>query len=973
MPLNLMSSCSYCFSPTRTLFPFLSPSDSPHKSSPPPTLVIRKDKPIEVLQSIASGAEKNLVYYSSRIQSCMDSRSFDAGKSIQAQMEDEGIVPDTFLQMKILMLYAKTSEPSDLVHARKMFDDMPARNSSTWNTMILAYARASDHLEVLQLFSRMHECGAVPDKFTFPSVIKACLALEAEGGIQLLHGLIIKHGFGRDVVVGTALVDVYANLGCLEDAETAFSEVDGVNVVTWNAIISGYVGALSWEEAWNSFHRMQEDASVCPSHSTLSLAARTCGALRSPDRGRQVHAKAMALGYDSDVFVQNSLIDMYGECGDLEGCELVFHLIKERSQVSWNSIVSSYVRLRYYEEALHMLLRMQQAGYQYDRFNLGSALTSCAALADLETGRAIHGYLVRRLLDSDVVLGSAIIDMYGKCGCMREAHWVFNKLRKRNIVSWNSLMAGFVLEEATEVVIELYHQMELANINPDQFTLGALLSLFANQGNTDLGKQIHASIIRKITRPNLVLETELTHMYARCGRLRDAHNVFNRMPKKNAYSWNSFIEGCLKCNKAMEALRIFRKMQFNGVVPDSFSLSSALTAISHLSTLQKGKEIHGFAVKKMLIDHDVTLCILIDMYAKCGCMDYAYRMYERAPKKGLILNNIMISAFISHEKISDARRIFDKMEEKNIICWNSMLIGYAKGGFGREALQLFQEFTVERGDYECSTLVPIFNLCASLPSAEFGKQLHALATKLPGNSVVLDSAIVDMYAKCGLIEEAREFFNRMKERTILTWNTIISSYSKHGQIEAVFSLYKQMLSEGILPNDITFLCILSACSHTGLLEEGLDIFVSMSEDYGVEPRLEHYNCMVDLLGRAGLLNDAKEMILRMPMEPDKSTWAALLGASRNHIDIDIGRFAAERLFELDPANSGHYRLMANLYASAGRWKEADKMWKLMKERRAMSEPASSWIEIGNQIQVFHAGDLKKLMPLSGSSTQVFFP
>lgn len=900
----------------------------------------------------------------------MDSRSFDSGKSIQAQMEDEGIVPDTFLQTKILMLYAKTGERSDLVHARKMFDEMPDRNSTSWNTMILAYARASDHLEVLQLFSRMHECGAVPDKFTFPSVIKACVALEVEGGIQLLHGLIIKHGLGRDVVVGTALVDVYASLGCLEDAETAFSEIDGVNVITWNAIIGGYVGELSWEEAWNTFHRMQ-DASVSPSHSTLSLAARTCGALRSLDRGRQVHAKVMGFGYEADVFVQNSLIDMYAECGDLEGCKLVFHLIKETSQVSWNSIISSFVRLGYYEEALHMLLRMWQAGYQYDRFNLGSVLKSCTALADAETGRAIHGYLVRRLLDSDVVLGSAMVDMYGKCGCIREAHWVFNKLRKRNIVSWNSLIAGFVLEEATEVVIELYRGMELANIKPDQFTLGTLLSLFANQGNADLGKQIHAHILRKIARPNLVLETELTHMYARCGRLRDAHNVFNWMPKKNAYSWNSFIEGCLKSNKAMEALRIFRKMLLDGVVPDSFSLSSAVTAISNLSTIQKGKEIHGFAVKKMLVDRDVTLCMLIDMYAKCGRIDYAYKMYERVPKKGLILNNIMISAFISHEKISDARRIFDKMEEKNTISWNSMLIGYAKGGFDREALRLFQEFIVEGGDYECSTLVPIFNLCASLPAAEFGKQLHAFATKnrLPGNSVVLDSAIVDMYAKCGLIEESRKFFNRMKERNILTWNTIISSYSKHGQIEAVFSLYEQMLREGILPNDITFLSILSACSHTGSLEEGFNTFVSMSEDYGVEPRLEHYNCMVDLLGRAGLLNDAKEMILRMPMEPDISTWAALLGASRNHIDIDIGRFAAERLFDLDPANSGHYRLMANLYAAAGRWKEADEMWKLMKERRVMSEPASSWIEIGNQIQVFHAGDLKKLVPLSRSATQ----
>ncbi|KAK9282013.1 hypothetical protein L1049_004924 [Liquidambar formosana] len=899
----------------------------------------------------------NPLRYSSLIQDCINSNSFDLGKSIHAQMVSNGYTPDTYLQTKILMLYARSGVFDDLCYARKLFEKMPERNLTAWNTMILGYARVDDYVEVLQLYFRMQSLGILPDKFTFPSVIKTCIAMEDFSGFQQVHSLVVKARLNGNSIVGGVLVDAYVRFGWMDDAVTALDEIDRKSVVSWNAVIAGYVRILRWEEAWDVFHRMQR-LSVCPDHFTFASAVRVCGALRSLERGKQVHAMLITCGFEGDTFVSNSLIDMYAKCGDDKSCLQVFNQMEQRDQVTWNSMISAEAQFGHFNEALLLFSRMQDSGFKSDRFNLGSILTASSGLTDVEMGQELHGHLVRNFLDSDVILGSALVDMYSKCRLVEEACKVFERLLERNEVSYNALIAGYVLEGNVDEALNLYHDMQLLDdIQPDQFTFTTLLTLCANLRNDYGGKQIHAHLIRRTSMQNIIIDTELVHMYAECGRLNYAREIFDRMGERNAYSWNSMIEGYEQNNQIEEAVQLFQQMQLNGIQPDCFSLASMLSSSISLSAAHKGREIHAFIVRNTMEEEGVLKIMLVDMYAKCGVMDYACRLYDRTINKDVILHNVMVSAFVSSGRMDEAKHLFDQMKERNTASWNAFLVGYAKGGLKVESFSLFREMQEADVEFDALTMVTIINLCASLPALEHGEEIHGLVIKKGyiNSSVVLETALVDMYAKCGAIEKARIVFDMMNDKNVVSWNAMITGYSKHGCSKEALILYEQMQKEGIYPNEVTFLSVLAACSHTGLIEEGLRIFISMLEDNEVEAKSEHYSCMVDLLGRAGLLEDAKEVIEKMPIEPEVSTWGALLGACRVHNDVDMGRFAANRLFELDPQNPGHYVLMSNIYATAGRWKEVEDIRQMMKIKGVRKDPGISWIEINNELHIFHAG------------------
>ncbi|KAL6001330.1 hypothetical protein ACLOJK_007064 [Asimina triloba] len=893
--------------------------------------------------------------YSSLIQSCIDSKAFDHGKSIHAQMLLDGFRPDAYLQTKILMLYARSRDPGDLCTARHLFDKMAKRNSTSWNTMILAYAGVEDHVQVLELFQWMRMSGIWPDNFTFPSVVKAFVALDYEPGIQQLHGLIHKTGWNRNLVVGGSLVDGYVKFGSMGDSEAAFYEIDGENVVAWNALIGGYVKLGMWEEAWAAFRKMRS-LGLHPDHFSFATAVKICGTLRSPFKGKQVHAELIRCGFENDIFVGNSLIDMYAKFGDKEGCLQVFSLIGERNQVTWNSIISAQAQFRHFEETVALFKKMKESGHKCDQFNLGSVLMACAGLGHVGIGRELHGYMVRNILDRDIVSGSALVDLYAKNGQLEKAFRVFVMLVERNEVSWNALIDGCVQNGQTHDAVELFKKMRLTKTQPDHFTFCSLLS--SDQGTDDYGKQIHAFIIRTIDTQNLILETALVHMYAKCGNLKYAQEVFNRMVARNAYSWNSMIAGYEQNGETEEALELFHQMQLHGIKPDCFSLTSLLSACVMLADRNMGKQIHGFVIRNTFQEDKVLTCMLVDLYSECGAMNYACTVYDQVSEKDVILQNIMISGYVKNDRIKDARQIFNSMGERSTVSWNSMIAAYAKYVLSDEAFELFKTMMEESIEIDELTLVSLFDLCASLPALEQGKQLHACMIKkgFTHSLVVLDSSVVDMYAKGGEIEDARRFFNMMSERNRISWNAMIAGYAKHGHIYEVLALFDQMQEDGIYPNEVTFLSILSACSHTGKVEEGLNKFIFMLEEHGSEVKPEHYTCMIDLLGRAGYLDEAEEVINNMPIEPEVSTWGALLGACRMHQNVELGLIAAKRLFERDPNNPGHYVLMSNIYAAAGQWQESEEVRSLMKARGVTKDPGISWIEIDNQVHTFHAGD-----------------
>eukprot|EP01018_Ginkgo_biloba_P017565 Gb_32051 [translate_table: standard] len=380
-------------------------------------------------------------------------------------------------------------------------------------------------------------------------------------------------------------------------------------------------------------------------------------------------------------------------------------------------------------------------------------------------------------------------------------------------------------------------------------------------------------------------------------------------------------EGRLK-----EALDILQVMDQRGIRVDSRTYASLLQECINTNAVEEGKRVHVHMINTGF-EPDVYLRTkLVIMYAKRGSLEYA-------------------------------RHMFDKMSERNVVSWNAMIAGYAQGGHAEEALSLFYQMRGAGMKPDQFTFPSILRACASIVSLEQGKQVHACIVKGENSSnIVLGSALVDMYAKCGSIEDARQVFDKMSERNVVSWTAIITGYGKHGRGKEVFQLFEQMQQEGLKPNYVTFLAILSACSHGGLLNEAWHYFESMSRDYCIKPRVEHYSCIVDLLGRAGRLDEAHDFINKMPFEPHAPIWGTLLGACRMHVNMELGKIAAERLFYLDPQNAGKYVVLSNIYAAAGRWDGVSKVRKLMKDRGVKKEPGCSWIEIQKQVHSFLVGD-----------------
>eukprot|EP01018_Ginkgo_biloba_P005621 Gb_23018 [translate_table: standard] len=467
------------------------------------------------------------------------------------------------------------------------------------------------------------------------------------------------------------------------------------------------------------------------------------------------------------------------------------------------------------------------------------------------------------------------------------------------------------------------------------------------------GKFVHAHIISSGFKPDVFLGNRFMDMYAKCESLADARQMFDKMPSRNLFSWNTMITGYVKCGSvedarqlfdkmperdgvswnamiagyasrgiSKEALRLFWESHLTNVKPTHFTFTSVLSACASLPDLEQGKQVHVPIIKGGLELNVFVGCALLDMYAKCG-------------------------------NIEDAHRLFVRMPKGDVVSWTTIIGGYVQNGHGEEALKLFFQMRWEDVKPNQFTFASVLSACANIAALEHGKQVHVHVIQSGFESnIFVSSALVDMYAKCGSIEEAHQSFGKMHRRDLVSWTLMIAGYAQNGQGCEALQLFEQMLQAGMKPNHITFICVLSACSHSGLVDEGLRYFDSMSQDHGIAPTADHYACMIDLLGRAGHLVEAENIISNMPYEPDGSMWRALLGACRVHGNMELGKRAAERLFELEPQNAATYVQLSHIYAAAGRWDEVAKLRKLIKERGVKKDPGCSWIEVKNRVHAF---------------------
>ncbi|XP_019701648.1 pentatricopeptide repeat-containing protein At3g26782, mitochondrial [Elaeis guineensis] len=438
--------------------------------------------------------------------------------------------------------------------------------------------------------------------------------------------------------------------------------------------------------------------------------------------------------------------------------------------------------------------------------------------------------------------------------------------------------------------------------------------------------KVHALAITTSMIENLGVANKLVYIYAEHRALDDAHALFCRMKERDNVSWSVMVGGLAKIGDYENSLRIFREYIRSGSRIDNYTLPFALRVCRDTMSVQLGTEIHQLVYKAGLHSDLFVSAALVDMYARCAHVD-------------------------------DARKVFDKMSKRDMVSWTVMISGYTECGNPEESLVLFDKMMEEGIVPDKVTMVTVVFACAKLGAMHKAKMVHDYISRRNFSfDVILGTAMIDMYAKCGSVDAARDIFDRMKEKNVITWSSMISAYGIHGHGRTALELFPQMLESGILPNRITFVSILSACSHAGLVNEGRQFFHSMKRDYSIEPDVKHYTCMVDLLGRAGKLDEALELSNRMKLEKDEGFWGALLGACRIHGNVGLAEKAATSLLELGPQNSGYYVLLSNIYANAGRWEDVAKVRDLMSSRRLKKTPGGTWIEINNKTHQFRVGD-----------------
>ncbi|XP_015889984.3 pentatricopeptide repeat-containing protein At5g66520 [Ziziphus jujuba] len=485
------------------------------------------------------------------------------------------------------------------------------------------------------------------------------------------------------------------------------------------------------------------------------------------------------------------------------------------------------------------------------------------------------------------------------------------------------------------------------------------VSLLESCSSMEELKQIHAQMFKTGLVSSSIPVSKLLSFcsLSSSGNLGYACKVFDRFSSPNIFMWNIMIRGYSNSNEPEKALLLYHQMLRHSVSHNEYTFPFLLKACSCLSALEETHQIHAHILKLGFGSEVYAMNSLLHVYAITGSIRSANLLFDRIPERDIVTWNSIIKGYTKYGEMEKANEFFRSMPVKNIISWTAMISGYVSAGLSKEALNLFHEMQSAGVKPDKVTLASALSACARLGALDQGSWIHTYIDK---NRIridqVLGCALIDMYAKCGSMEEALEVFKSTEKKNVSLWTAVIDGFGIHGQGRDALDWFMQMLKEGIEPNAITFVAILTACSHAGLVNEGKSLFQSMNTVYKLKPSIEHYGCMVDLLGRAGLLKEAKELIERMPLRPNAVIWGALLNACRVHKHLELGKQVGKLLVEEDPAHGGRYIHLASIHAAAGEWNQAVKVRRQMEDQGISKIPGCSVISLNGNVHQFIAGD-----------------
>ncbi|XP_047332387.1 pentatricopeptide repeat-containing protein At2g22410, mitochondrial [Impatiens glandulifera] len=582
---------------------------------------------------------------------------------------------------------------------------------------------------------------------------------------------------------------------------------------------------------------------------------------------------------------------------------------------------------------------------------------SMTQLKQIQAQMIVTGLFLDRLATSRLVAFCAISEMGNIDYCMT----LLRDSRNMNTFSWNVSIRGYGEKDKTKEAVLLYKSMLRSRSIPDNYTYPLLLKSCSRLSSICVGNQIIGHVLKQGFDSDIFVHNAIIHLLVSFGELDVARKVFDESCERDLVSWNSLINGYVRAGLALEALALYRQMLEKGIPPDEVTMIGVVSSCAQLEDIGLGAKCRRY-IDENGLNLTVPLAnALMDMYVKCGKVELAKVLFNNMTNKTMVSWTTMIVGYSKVGLLEIARKLFDEMPEKDVVPWNAMINGYVQGHNFKEALSLFQEMLCSDVKPDEVTMVSCLSASSQLGALDMGIWIHNYIKKqMLSLNVALGTALVDMYAKCGNIPKALDVFDEMLVRNSLTWTVIVDGLALHGNPREAISYFSKMIDIGLMPDEITFLAVLKACCHGGLVEEGRKFFSEMSSIFKLSPRLKHYSCMVDLLGRAGMLDEAEELINSMPMEADAVVWGSLFFACGAHKNLDMGERAAKKLIELDPHDSGIYVLLANMYGEAKMWEKAGKVRKMMREKGVEKTPGCSLIEVNGCVSEFIVRDKSHL-------------
>ncbi|KAL2894124.1 hypothetical protein RDABS01_010033 [Bienertia sinuspersici] len=877
----------------------------------------------------------------------------------------------------ILDLYAKCGYAG---YAKRVFERLEIKHVQGWNSIMSMYLRSGLLDEVVGLFGLMRDSGVLPNPFTYAIVLSACARMMLIDFGKQIHSDATKMGFLCQSYCESSLTDMYVKCNALSDARRMFDQLGSPSLVSWTAMISAHVQMGSLDEAFKVFERMQDlgcvpdhvafvsvisafvnegrldkarslfsqmpfpntiawnviisghakrgykteaikfflkmrKAGVPSSRSTLGSVLSAIASLEAFDVGLLVHALAIKHGLDHNVYVGSSLLNMYAKCEKPDSARRIFNFLDQRNIVLWNAMLGGYLQNGFASEVVELFINMKAEGFQADEYTYTSILSACGCLKWLGFGSQLHSVIIKTSFNSNLFVGNALVDMYAKSGSLAKARQIFESIEARDHVSWNAIIVGYVQVEEEDEAFGLFQRMMSDGTAADEVSMASILSSCANVKDLFRGRQIHCLSVKLGLDTSLYAGSSLIDMYVKCGMTANACEVFCQMQNWSVVSMNALIGGLAQDNLE-EAVNVYKLMLAEGLWPSEITFANLLDGCHGSHRFDLGRQIHGLLLKKAISHDDGFLGIsLLGMY-----MD-------------------------SHSS-ADASKLFSEFpEQKSAILWTSMISGLNQNECHEEALQLYRKMRNYDVLPDQATFASILKVCSNLSSLKDGTEIHSFVFRSGFNSdVLVGCALIDMYAKCGDVQSCSQVFKEIDVKwDVILWNSIIVGLAKNGYVEEVLKLFGEMMQSLVDPDDVTFLGVLSACSHGGKVCEGRHIYNMMVNQYGIQSRNDHCACMIDLLGRWGFLEEAESFIDNLEFEPDAKIWASFLSACKLHGEDARGQKAAEKLINLDPHNSSAYILLSSLHASSGNWIEVDSLRRQMREKGVSKFRGSSWI------------------------------